>query len=81
MGRAHIGLGWFIVSPSRRVPYEALAHEGGRGGFRSCAAVVPVARVAVVLLSDHARAVGRLGLRLLAAGVKPPGVPARRMPA
>jgi hypothetical protein len=35
----------------------------------------------VVVLSDQARAGGRLGLRLLAARVRPPGVPARRMPA
>jgi hypothetical protein len=58
-----------------------MAHHGGTGGFRSFAAVVPEARVAVVVLSDQERAVGRLGLRLLAARVKPPGAPARRMPA
>ena len=40
------------------------------GRLRSFAAVVP-----------EARAVGRLGMRLLAARVKLPGVPARLMPA
>ena len=52
-----------------------------RSGLGPIAAPAVQAGDAVVVLSDHARAVGRLGLRLLAARVKPPGVPARRMPA
>ncbi len=68
LGRAHIGLGWFIFPPRRRVPHEVLVHEGGTGGFRSFAGVVPEARVAVVVLASQARGVGRLGLRLLASG-------------
>ena len=68
VGRGHIGLGWFIFPPGRRVPHQVLVHEGGTGGFRSFAGVVPEARVAVVVLSNQARGVGRLGLRLLASG-------------
>ena len=80
VGRGHVGLGWLILPATRRVPYEVLSHEGGTGGFRSFAAVVPEARVAVVVLSNHARSVGWLGLRLLAALIRPRGAPAGRAP-
>jgi D-alanyl-D-alanine-carboxypeptidase/D-alanyl-D-alanine-endopeptidase len=42
-----------------------LWHNGGIGGFRSFVAFVREADTAVVVLSNTARSVGRLGLRLL----------------
>jgi D-alanyl-D-alanine-carboxypeptidase/D-alanyl-D-alanine-endopeptidase len=44
-----------------------LWHNGGTGGFRSFAAVAREAGTAVVVLSNTARSVDRLGLRLLKA--------------
>jgi len=54
-GRIEIGLGWLIVPPGRRLPwrrtrYKLLLHEGGTGGFRSFAGVVPEIDAAVVVL-------------------------------
>jgi CubicO group peptidase (beta-lactamase class C family) len=69
LGRMQLGLGWMIVPPGRRLRYELLVHEGGTGGFRSFAAVAPQAQTAVVVLSCQARAVGRLGMRLMRASV------------
>jgi serine-type D-Ala-D-Ala carboxypeptidase/endopeptidase len=71
-GRAAIGLGWVIIPagrrmPVRRLPAETFFHEGGTGGFRSFAAVVPESGVAVVVLAARARGVGPLGMRVLAA--------------
>jgi D-alanyl-D-alanine-carboxypeptidase/D-alanyl-D-alanine-endopeptidase len=67
LGRGHIGLGWMILPPVRRFPFELLMHEGGTGGFRSFAGRVPDRELGVVVLTNQARAVGRLGLRLLRA--------------
>jgi CubicO group peptidase (beta-lactamase class C family) len=67
LGRGHVGLGWWIFPPSRRLPFELLVHEGGTGGFRTFAGLSPANRVAVVVLANQARGVGRLGLRLMRA--------------
>jgi CubicO group peptidase (beta-lactamase class C family) len=59
----------------RRIPGQCnsaaagpvLWHNGGTGGFRSFVAFVREANTAVVVLSNTARSVDRLGLRLLKA--------------
>jgi serine-type D-Ala-D-Ala carboxypeptidase/endopeptidase len=59
-----VGLGWLIVRP--RGPARAMLwHNGGTGGFRSFVAVIRDAGVAVVVLSNTARSVDRLGLRVV----------------
>ena len=65
MGRGmQMGLGWLIVrSPG---PYGPLLwHNGGTVGFRSFAGVARDRGIAVVVLSNTARSVDRLGLRLV----------------
>jgi CubicO group peptidase (beta-lactamase class C family) len=59
LGRMQIGLAWVIL------PDGTVAHDGGTGGFRSFAAANPDTRTAVVVLSNQARGVGRLGLKAL----------------
>jgi D-alanyl-D-alanine-carboxypeptidase/D-alanyl-D-alanine-endopeptidase len=71
-GRIGIGLGWLIVPAGRRLPwrglpFEVLIHEGGTGGFRSFAAVVPETGAATVVLANQARPAGRLGVQVLKA--------------
>jgi D-alanyl-D-alanine-carboxypeptidase/D-alanyl-D-alanine-endopeptidase len=71
-GRAGIGLGWLILPagmrfPVRRLPADVLCHEGGTGGFRSFAAVVPSTGASVVVLANQARSVSGLGSRVLRA--------------
>ncbi len=61
-----VGLGWLIA----RLPGLAgplLWHNGGTSGFRSFVGAVKEAGTAVVVLSNTARSVDRLGLRLLKA--------------
>ena len=64
MGRGlAIGLGWMI---SRRSRHPKLVwHNGGTWGFRSFAGFAPEHGTAAVLMSDTARGVDRLGLRLV----------------
>jgi CubicO group peptidase (beta-lactamase class C family) len=59
-----VGLGWLIVrSPEPAGPL--LWHNGGTNGFRSFAAVARDRGIAVVVLSNTARFVDPLGLRLV----------------
>ena len=67
VGVWHIGLGWMIFPPVRRFPFELLLHEGGTGGFRAFAGLVPERELGVVVLTNQARGVARRGLRLLRA--------------
>jgi CubicO group peptidase (beta-lactamase class C family) len=74
IGRAGIGLGWFILPagvrfPMSRLPAEVLFHEGGVGGFRSFAAVVPARGASVVVLANQTRSVSRLGFQVLRAAM------------
>jgi CubicO group peptidase (beta-lactamase class C family) len=64
--RAEVGLGWLIARPPGAAG-PLLWHNGGTSGFRSFAAVAREAGTAVVVLSNTARSVDRLGLRLLKA--------------
>ncbi len=66
-GRTAFGLGWIILPPRRGLPFQTLFHDGGTGGFRSLAGVVPERRLAVVLLSSEVRGLAGLGLRVLRA--------------
>jgi serine-type D-Ala-D-Ala carboxypeptidase/endopeptidase len=68
--KVEIGLGWLIVPPGHRLPWrrtrcKLLLHEGGTGGFRSFAGVMPEIDASAVVLTNQARSVGRLGLRVL----------------
>lgn len=64
-GRMSVGLGWMTL------PFgggrQALFHDGGTGGFRSFAGFVPESGTAVVVLTNSARWVNRIGSRILAA--------------
>jgi serine-type D-Ala-D-Ala carboxypeptidase/endopeptidase len=78
--KVEIGLGWLIVPAGRRLPWRRtrhslLLHEGGTGGFRSFAGAIPELDLSVVVLTNQARSVGRLGLRVLdtLANDSPPG--------
>jgi D-alanyl-D-alanine-carboxypeptidase/D-alanyl-D-alanine-endopeptidase len=68
--RGQICLGWWTFPPRGRLRRRVFLHEGGTGGFRSFAGFAPDAGVAVVALTNTARPVGRLGLRLLAALIR-----------
>jgi CubicO group peptidase (beta-lactamase class C family) len=61
--RMSIGLGWLIVTPRGKPP--VVWHNGGTWGFRSFAGFSPERGRAVVVLSNTARSVDRLGWRLL----------------
>lgn len=61
-----IGLGWLRHDR----PDHLWWHNGGTGGYRSFAGFVPAERVAVVVLSNHARSVDLLALRGLRLAVE-----------
>lgn len=61
--RISIGLGWLIVTARGKPP--VIWHNGGTWGFRSFAGFSPERRRSVVVLSNTARSVDRLGWRLL----------------
>ena len=69
-----VGLGWLILRRGDDRP--VVWHNGGTWGFRSFAAFVPSRHLAVVVLSNAARSVDRLGFTLVeglggdAAGVR-----------
>jgi CubicO group peptidase (beta-lactamase class C family) len=70
--RMEVGLGWLIVRPPQAAG-PVLWHNGGTSGFRSFVALDGEADTAVVVLSNTARSVDRLGLRLLKALSTSPG--------
>jgi CubicO group peptidase (beta-lactamase class C family) len=61
--RFQVGLGWIIVQLPRAAG-PMLWHNGGTNGFRSFVGAAPETGTAVVVLSNTARSVDRLGLRL-----------------
>jgi D-alanyl-D-alanine-carboxypeptidase/D-alanyl-D-alanine-endopeptidase len=64
--RVEVGIGWLIARPPGAAG-PMLWHNGGTSGFRSFVAVAREADTAVVVLSNTARSVDRLGLRILKA--------------
>lgn len=72
VGKLGVGLAWMVIAggegPRRfRLPSDVLWHDGGTGGYRAFAAVVPATGGAVVVLSNQARSVTGFGLRLVRA--------------
>jgi CubicO group peptidase (beta-lactamase class C family) len=71
IGRAEIGLAWFVIGARHRrfawtrARPTVLMHDGGTGGFRSFAGVIPERDAAVVVLANQARQVGTVGWRVL----------------
>ncbi len=57
-----MALGWHVM---RREAGDILFHDGGTGGYRAFAGLVPERGVAVVLLTNSAQDVNRLGFHLL----------------
>jgi CubicO group peptidase (beta-lactamase class C family) len=70
--RLEVGLGWMIAHTPRAAG-PLLWHNGGTGGFRSFVALARDTNSAVVVLSNTARSVDRLGLRLHKALSTSPG--------
>ena len=64
LGKANVGLGWFIFPTDGR---EIAMHDGGTGGFCSFAGYDPNARIGVVVLSNAFTSSGvvDIGLHLL----------------
>jgi serine-type D-Ala-D-Ala carboxypeptidase/endopeptidase len=58
-----IGLGWLILEGRDRPPLWW--HNGGTGGFFSFTAFDPDTFTAVVVLTNTARSVDRLGIQLM----------------
>lgn len=70
MGKIGVGLGWLILPAGSgpkwvRLEHETLMHDGGTGGFRSYAAVVPETGRAVVVLGSRARSVSGIGAKVM----------------
>ena len=72
--RGHVPDGPYAVGRARVIhprggdaPADVLLHEGGTGGFRAFAAVVPATGASVVVLANQARDVTRLGMQVLMA--------------
>jgi D-alanyl-D-alanine-carboxypeptidase/D-alanyl-D-alanine-endopeptidase len=63
--RLGIGLGWLRVP--LRGGHTVLWHNGGTGGFRAFAGIVPDAGVGVIALANDLRSVDRAGMDLLTA--------------
>jgi CubicO group peptidase (beta-lactamase class C family) len=61
--RMALGLGWMVLR--RKDKPEIVCHNGGTWGFRSFAAMIPRSRAAVVVLTNSARSVDRLGMKLV----------------
>ena len=61
-GGGHYACGWFI---SENNQYRMAWHNGGIGGFSSHLAVIPDARLTVVVLSNHADGVADASARAL----------------
>jgi serine-type D-Ala-D-Ala carboxypeptidase/endopeptidase len=61
-----IGFGWLIFTPRHKS--QVVWHNGGTWGFASFAGFSPERDRAVVVLSNTARSVNRLGWRLLDRG-------------
>jgi D-alanyl-D-alanine-carboxypeptidase/D-alanyl-D-alanine-endopeptidase len=61
--RMEVGLGWMIAHPPRAAG-PLLWQNGGTSGFRSFVGAAQDTGTAVVVLSNTARSVDRLGLRL-----------------
>ena len=57
------GLGWMILQ--RKDKPDLAWHSGGTWGFRSFAAVSVASGTAVVVLTNSARSVDRLGLKII----------------
>jgi CubicO group peptidase (beta-lactamase class C family) len=64
--RVGVGLGWLIAHPPGGAG-PLLWHNGGTSGFRSFVGIARESGTAVVALSNTARSVDRLGLRILKA--------------
>lgn len=72
VGKLGVGLAWMVIpggeGPRKfRLRSDVLWHDGGTGGYRSFAAVVPATGVAVVVLTNQARSVTGFGLQLVRA--------------
>jgi CubicO group peptidase (beta-lactamase class C family) len=60
-------LGWMLVGDGPDLGRRLLVHTGGTGGFRSFCAVAPYRELRVVVLSNSARPVDKLGWAMVRA--------------
>jgi serine-type D-Ala-D-Ala carboxypeptidase/endopeptidase len=61
--KLEIGLGWFRL-PLRGSPYRVVWHDGGTGGSFSVAGFVPERDLGIVVFTNTARPVDRIGLEI-----------------